>query len=111
LFGFSHGTISRAVDFFNFQQEVLLCVDIVYLQKKPVYMLPFLILDLIGLVLLVPLILIAGIIATVNNWVVGLITLVIGFALVGKYYCSCYHIRERGWTEVSARNLNSDAHI
>lgn len=110
-FVLSHGTISRAVDFFSFQQEVLLYVDIVCLQKKPVYMLPFLVLDLIGLVILVPGIFIAGIIATMHNWEIGLIVLVIGSVIVGKYYYSCCHIREWGWTEVSAVNPNSDAHI
>jgi hypothetical protein len=72
--------------FFSFQQEVLLCVDIVYLQKKPVYMLPYLVLDLIVLAISVPVIFIAGIIGTVNNWVFGLIALVIGSALICKYY-------------------------
>jgi hypothetical protein len=97
LFVFSCETISRAVDFINFQQETSLCVDIVYLQKKPVYMLPFLVLDLIGVVMLVALVFIGGTIVTVNNWEVGLIVYVIGFAVVGKYYYSYsyYHIWER----------------
>lgn len=51
-------------------------------KKKPVYMLPFLVLNLIVLVISVPIIFIAGIIAMVSNWIFGLIALVIGSALM-----------------------------
>lgn len=50
--------------------------------KKPVYMLPFLVLQLIGLVVVTPIVFIAGIMAAVNSLELGLIALVIGFAFV-----------------------------
>lgn len=54
-------------------------------------MLPFLVLQLIALVVLMPIVFIGGIMAAVNNWELGLITLVIGSAFVGKYYYSSCH--------------------
>jgi hypothetical protein len=59
-------------------------------------MLPFLVLELIGLVILVAVVFIYGIIATVNSWAMGLITLVIGSTVVGKCYYSHCPGREGG---------------
>jgi hypothetical protein len=86
--------------------------------------------DLIGLVIFVAVIFILGVIATVNNWAAGLLILVIGFGVAGKYYYHHHHHSAssssssssssyysysycpgRGSTEVSAMNLNSVAHI
>jgi hypothetical protein len=61
-------------------------VDIVCLQKKSVYMLPFLVLGLIGIVVLMAFVVIGGIVLTVINWRIGLIILIVGFAALGKCY-------------------------
>jgi hypothetical protein len=61
-------------------------VGIVFLQKKPVYMLPFLVSHLIFVVVVMAVVFIRGFFVTMSSWELHLIPLFIVALCVCKYY-------------------------